>query len=50
MREDYDEVVAEYYNEEASTEQRAEENPNVGMISGTFKPRKLLEIGYGDWI
>ena len=27
MREDYDEVVADYYNEEASTfEQRAEEN------------------------
>ena len=55
MREDYDEVVADYYNEEASTfEQRAEENhvlmwlrDDFREITLSFKPRKLLEIGYG---
>ena len=55
MREDYDEVVAEYYDEEASTfEQRAEENhvlmwlrDEFREITLSFKPRQMLEIGYG---
>ena len=55
MREDYNEAVAEYYNEEASTfEQRAEENhvlmwlrDEFREVTLSFKPRKMLEIGYG---
>ena len=55
MREDYDEVVAEYYDEEANTfEQRAEENhvlmwlrDEFREITLSFKPRQMLEIGYG---
>ena len=43
MREDYDEVVADYYNEEASTfEQRAEENHVLMWLRDDFREITLL--------